>query len=162
MPGVLSNSPSESRGYVSNRASTNSFVWYFESHSLHQYFTEHVWCGRPFNKAFNVLFFFMAGGSAGDWTTQGLLHANQVLYHWAGLPGPKRFQFCPLHIITKLPLGKLISSNHCCRRGIPGVARNQPANDCSSARNATSASRYLPHPLVRLTTLAASSQCNNL
>lgn len=61
------------------------------------------------------------------------------------------------------PPRKVISSNRCCWRGIPGVTRNQPARGCSTARNATSASRYLPHPLVMLTTTtAASSRCNNL
>lgn len=162
MLSILSNSPlSESRSYVPNLTSRNSFVWCFEIHSLHQCFTEHVLCGKTFNRAFNFL--FLCGG----WEYWGI-EPLWASYTQGKFPTTKLYSQAQNVSVLRsahhhqTPLGKLSSSNHCCKRGIPRVARNQPAWGCFSARNATSVSRYLPHPLVMLTTVAASSRCNNL
>lgn len=103
MLSILSKSPlSKSRSYVPNLTSRNGFVWCFEIHSLHQYFTEHVLCDKTFNRAFNFLFFFVAGGSTGELNHSGPPTFKASSPPLSCTPRPRMFQFCALNITTKL------------------------------------------------------------
>lgn len=121
-------------------------------------------------RAFNFLSFFLpppplfvAGGSTGELNYSGpppTCKASSLPLSCT--PRPRTSQCCALHITTKLlqeSSAVAITAAKTEFPGLPEISRHRAAPQLEMR---TSASRYLPHPLVMLTTVAASSRCNNL
>lgn len=95
----------------------------------------HVLYGRPFKRAFNFLpFFFLsfslflvAGGSSGELNYSGPPTRKASSLPLSCTPRPRTFQFCALHITTKLLQESSAAAITAAKAEFPGLPENKPA-----------------------------------